>query len=143
MKRFSKYLLGIALLLAGSAAGSPVDVDPDEVLTYLGPGVRPDHFLFPRYLLVEGTQIGRHGPIRGTPLVAAELKSWLDLPSIQWRFGEELRSKGWKTRIAEQSPHAFRMEATKGDAFVEIRAVRGTGPARLLLLFRPGETASS
>ncbi len=138
MKGFSIALFPLLLLLAGCTAVPPVVVDDDEAMTYLEPELRPEPLLFPKYLLMADFEIGRHGRIPNSALVGADLKTKLDLAAARQRFDNLLRSKGWKIVQTESAEHSFRLQASRRGETLEIRAVQGSGPVQVFLLYKPG-----
>ena len=140
MKKNSLSLLPLALLLlllAGCATEPAVIVDKDESMTYLEPGLRPEPLLFPEYLLMEDFEINEHGVIPNTTLIAANIKTKLDLATAHQRFDQLLHSKGWKIIQTESAAHFFRLQASRRGDALEIRAVQGSGPVQVFLLYRP------
>ncbi|MEN8254986.1 MAG: hypothetical protein ABFR33_05895 [Verrucomicrobiota bacterium] len=133
------FQLGIVLLLCGCTTPEQpaVVVMEDETKLHPGAQVRPKNLLFPEYLFMADFELDQHGRIPGSSVIGADLKTELDLKTTRQRFSSVLASNGWaivKNEVAEQS---FRMTAAmKGDA-LEIRAVQGSGPTQVFILYQP------
>lgn len=133
------YSIFVFLLIAGCATpeepAEPV-VDTAETLTFLEAGLRPEVLFFPDYLLLEDFQLFQHGRIPKTNLVGAGMKTDLDLVTVRHQFSNILNSKGWKTDKMELGNQSFRLMASLKGETLEIRAVQGTGPTQVFILFR-------
>ena len=133
------FQLGVVLLLCGCTTPEQpaAVVEEDEAMLHLSAQLRPENLLFPEYLFMADFELDQHGQIPGSTVVGADLKTELDLKSTRQRFSSVLASNGWviaKNEVAEQS---FRMMAAmKGDA-LEIRAVQGSGPTQVFILYQP------
>lgn len=129
-----------AFLLAGCSTTS--DSNEDSEQDWEG---RPDQsqrsIRFPNYLLMDGVQLNDHGRIPNTSLIGAEMTTKLDLIVVRSRFGDVLNSEGWHTDRMEIGKQSFRLMATHGGEAVEIRAVQGTGPTQIFLLYTPATEA--
>ncbi|MEN7973090.1 MAG: hypothetical protein ABFR47_04570 [Verrucomicrobiota bacterium] len=131
--------MGVVLLLCGCATTEPpkVEAKKDEAALRSDELLQPENLLFPEYLLMSGFELGQHGLIPRTKLVGAELKTELDLKTALKLFSDLLDSKGWTITSSEVAQRSFRLlAAMKGDA-LEIRAVQGTGPTQVFILYRP------
>lgn len=136
---FPILLLPIYLTVAGCALPEePIEpvVDASETLTFLEAGLRPEELFFPEYLLMEDYQLFQHGWIPQTNLVGAGIRTQQDLVIVRRQFGEVLASNGWKTERMEIGKQSFRLMASLKGETVEIRAVQGTGPTQVFILFR-------
>ena len=134
------FQLGVVLLLlcACSTPEPPAVVaEEDEAMLHPDAQLRPENLLFPEYLFMADFELDQHGRIPGSTVVGADLKTELDLKPTLQRFSSVLASNGWtiaKEEVAEQS---FRMMAAmKGDT-LEIRAVQGSGPTQVFILYQP------
>jgi hypothetical protein len=139
MRAASIPTLLTALLLAGCRTPAPppepLVADADAML-YLEPGLRPESLLFPEYLLMEDFELDQHGRIPDSRLVGVDLKSKLALNTVLWRVNDLLASKDWKITKTEMGQQSFRLMASLKDETLEIRAVQGTGPTQMFVLYQ-------
>lgn len=126
------------LFLSGCATpDAPAVVKEEDVMLFLEPGLRPETLLFPEYLFLEGLELDQHGRIPETAWIGAGLKTREDLKTIMRQYNRVLASKGWQVTKAEIAEQSFRLLATsKGDR-LEIRAVQGSGPTQVFILYKP------
>jgi hypothetical protein len=117
-------------------APEPV-IDPDAAMEYLEPGLRPEVLLFPDYLMVEGFELNQHGRIPESELVGAGMKSKFSLTTVRRTFLDQLDSKGWNITLTEIEGRSFRLMAARKLEHIEIRAVQGSGPTEVFILYRP------
>lgn len=131
------FQLGVALLLAGCATTeqSPA-VEEADVMLFLEPELRPEPLLFPEYLFMEDFELDQHGGVPSTALAGGGLKTKLDLKTVQQRFDSLLVSKGWEIARIEEQEQSFRLMAILKGETLEIRAVQGTGPTQVFILYR-------
>ena len=132
---FAVACLLIAGCMAPKEPAEPV-VDAAETLTFLEAGLRPEVLLFPDYLLMEDFQLFQHGRITQTNLIGAGMKTDFDLATVRRQFSDVLASKGWKTDKMEMGKQSFRQMASLQGETLEIRAVQGTGPTQVFILYR-------
>ena len=66
-----------------------------------------------------------------------------DISSVRNLIEEQLSLHDWTTDKLEIGRHHFRVMASRGAEEVEIRAVQGTGPTRIFLLYHAGEPGSA
>ena len=131
------FQLGAVLLLCGCTAPPPVVVEEAEAMLHLDSTLRPENLLFPEYLFMADFELDQHGRIPGSSVVGVDLKTKLDLKASLQRFNDLLASKECVIAKEEVTEHSFRLLATmKGDA-LEIRAVQGTGPTQVFILYQP------
>lgn len=116
--------------------GPPV-VDAAESMTFLEAGLRPEVLLFPDYMLMEDFELSQHGRIPETRLIGAGMRTKLGLRLVRNRFSDELLAQGWTVDKVEIGKQSFRLMAKNKGAEVEIRAVQGTGPTQVFLLYLP------
>lgn len=138
--RFNYYGLALVVLLSGCMhsrnSGVPV-VDNMETMEFLEPGLRPETILFPRYFLMEGFELQRHGRLPGTSLVGAGMKTREGLASVRRNLNDLLSAYGWDVEKMEIESKSFRLMASFKKETVEIRAVQGSGPTQIHLLYGP------
>ena len=132
-------LLLILCLSVVWGCSSPPDVviQDDDAMLYLEAGLRPDTFLFPEYLFMEDFEIDQHGRIPETTLIGIDLKTDLAVKTALRRFNNVLANHGWQVSKAEMALHSFRLIATMADERLEIRAVQGSGPTQIFVLYQP------
>lgn len=112
--------------------------DADAML-HLGNVLRPENLLFPEYLLMPDFELDQHGQIPGSSVVGVDLTTKLDLKTTQRQFNDMLAFHGWSIAREEVTESSFRLLAImKGDS-LEIRAVQGSGPTQIFVLYRPSE----
>ena len=140
VRLFSVYIFSIAsfLFLWGCASPeTPAVVSDEDVMLFLKPGLRPESLLFPGYLLLEDLELETHGRIPQSSLVGAGLKTKLGFKTVLDCYTVVLESKGWQVTPAEVANQSFRLMASKAGETLEIRAVQGTGPTQIFILYRP------
>jgi hypothetical protein len=133
------FQLGVVLLLCGCTSTEPqaVVVEETDAMLHLGEELRPENLLFPEYLLTADFELGQHGRIPDSSVVGIELKTKLDLETSLQQFNDMLASHGWSITREEVAERSFRLQAAmKGDS-LEVRAVRGSGPTQVFILYRP------
>ena len=86
---------------------------------------------------MEGVQLEAHGRIPETELVGAGMKTKQSLQGVRSRYSDCLAQHGWTPLQMEVGGHSFRLVAERQGARVELRAVQGTGPVHLFLLYQP------
>lgn len=96
----------------------------------------PVSVLFPDYLLLDGIKLNDHGRIPATPLIGADMTATNDLATVRSLFSTQLADHGWNTDKMEIGRQYFRLMASHEDEQVEIRAVQGTGPTQVFLLYQ-------
>ncbi len=106
-------------------------------MLFLEPGLRPETLLFPEYLLLEDFELEAHGRIPQTPWVGAGLKTQMGLKTVLRQYRNILALRGWKIDTTEQANQSFRLMASKKAETLEIRAVQGTGPTQVFILYKP------
>lgn len=139
MRLVSFFQLGIVLLLCACATmeQEPVVVEEEEAMTHLGPNLRPENLFFPEYLFMPDFELDQHGRIPGSSVVGAGLQTRLGLQATLQLFSDMLATNGWAITSEEVAGHSFRLLGDmKGDA-LEIRAVQGTGPTQVFILYQP------
>lgn len=140
MLRITAILMSAGtLLLCGcrTTETATAQTDPSESMLHLGAELRPETLLFPEYLLMPDFEIDQHGRIPGTTTIGAGMKTALDLDTTRERFDAVLSANGWETVAEEKVPAAFRLTAEREPEKLEIRAVQGTGPTQVFLLYQP------
>ncbi len=127
------------LLLCGCATKAPpeAEVENTDAMLHLKVGLRPENLLFPEYLLMADFEIDQHGRIPESSLVGASLKTKLGVKAVLRRFSDMLATKGWGTTALESTEHFFRLLAVMKGETLEIRAVQGTGPTQVFILYQP------
>ena len=131
-------MVGVLCGCATKEAPPPdVVVDDAAAMTHLGPGIKPETLLFPEYLFMPDFELYQHGQLPGSELIGIELATRLDLPATRQRFTDMLTSREWTVTHEEGGKQSFRQLARRGGESVEIRAVRGTGPTQVFVLYRP------
>jgi hypothetical protein len=124
-------------LLLGCSSTPDVVVQDEDTLIYLNPGLRPETFLFPDYLFMEDFELDQHGRIPETTLIGIDLKTSLAVKTALRRFNNVLARNGWTITKAEMAQQSFRLQAGMGDETLEVRAVQGTGPTQVFVLYQP------
>ena len=138
--RAGGLFLALTFLLSGCSTPMQTpepEIDQAAAMEFLEPGLRPEVLLFPEYLMMEGFELHQHGRVPGSELIGAGLRSKLSLSLVRGRFLDVLDSKGWKTTKLEIEGRSFRMLAAHRLEHIEIRAVQGTGPTEIFMLYRP------
>jgi len=133
------FLFGVVLSLCGCTTPEPsaVVVEEDEAMLHLDAQLRPENLFFPEYLILAGFELDQHGRIPGSNVVGAGLETKLDLKIVLQQFNDLVASKGWTITGEEVMKRSFRLlAAMKGDA-LEIRAVQGSGPTQVFILYCP------
>jgi hypothetical protein len=134
-----RVLLLILLMSVVWGCSSPPEVvvqDEDSML-YLDSMLRPDTYLFPEYLFMEDFEIDQHGRIPETTLIGIDLKTDLAVKVVLKRFNNVLVNNGWKITKAEIAQQSFRLLADMEDETLEVRAVQGSGPTQVFVLYQP------
>ena len=108
-------------------------------MIHLEAGLRPDTFLFPEYFFMEDFELDQHGQIPDTALVGIDLKTKLELKETMRRFNTMLMQQGWTIMKLNIQPRFFRLEAAKEKETLEIRAVQGSGPTQIFVLYKPSD----
>jgi hypothetical protein len=93
--------------------------------------------LFPDYLLMDRFKLNDHGVITGTGVIGADMTVEEDLATVRGLISERLAVHKWNTDKMEIGRQYFRLLASHGNETLEIRAVQGTGPTQVFLLYRP------
>lgn len=130
----------MALLLCGCKTAEPPPeavVEEADAMIHLGAELRPEILYFPDYLLMADFELDQHGRIPESTVVGVELKTKLDLATTLQRITEMLTSHEWRITGEEMEEHAFRLLAAMKGESLEIRAVQGTGPTHVFMLYRP------
>jgi len=110
-------------------------------MLHLGKNVKPENLFFPEYLLMADFEVDQHGKIPNTLWVGADLKTRLSLNTTRRRYVEVLGRQGWKTTLLESRKQSFRLMATLDADVLEIRAVQGSGPTQVFILYQPNPEA--
>jgi hypothetical protein len=100
----------------------------------------PPAVLFPDYLLIDGFKLNDHGRIAGTALIGADMTVAQDLGPVRILISDQLTIHEWRTDKMEIGRQYFRVLASHGGEEIEIRAVQGTGPTQVFLLYQPSES---
>ena len=82
-------------------------------------------------------ELDQHGRIPASTVVGVDLKTKLDLETTLRRFKDMLTSHGWNITREEVAEHSFRLLAGMKGESMEIRAVQGSGPTQIFVLYRP------
>lgn len=106
-------------------------------MIHLGEQVRPENLFFPEYLLMADFELDQHGRIPASTVVGVDLKTKLDVETTLQRFKDILTSHGWNITQEEVAEHSFRLLAGMKGESLEIRAVQGSGPTQIFVLYRP------
>ena len=126
------------LLLAGCATTeAPAVVHDEDVMLVLEAGLRPENLLFPEYLFLLDLELDQHGRIPQSTLIGADLRTEVDLKTIQRQYNKVLAAHGWQITKAEFAMQSFRLMAGKEGEFLEIRGVQGTGSTQVFILYTP------
>ena len=127
------------MLLCGCATDAPpVVVEEADAMLHLGTNLRPENLLFPNYLFMADFELDQHGRIPESPVVGAGFKTKLGLATVLRQYNDVLAAKGWEASMAESKRNAFRLLASRNADTLEIRAVQGTGPTQIFILYCPG-----
>lgn len=108
-------------------------------MLFFEPGLRPETLLFPEYLFLEDFELEAHGRIPQTSLVGAGLKTQMGLKTVFRRYSNILALRGWQIDTTEKASQSFRLMASKKAETLEIRAVQGTGPTQVFILYKPAK----
>lgn len=130
MKRW--MALPLCLMLAGCAT-APIPVE--DTPTVKAPQ-RPTA-LFPDYFFMEGFKLNDQGYIPDTGLIGGDMTVEMDLSAVRSLFNEQLSVHAWTTDKMEIGRQYFRVLASHAGEEIEIRAVQGTGPTQVFVLYRP------
>lgn len=130
-------MMAFLFLLGCVTPEEPILVKDEDVMLYLEPGLRPESLHFPEYLFLEGLELNQHGRIPETPWVGAGLKTEVALKTVMRQYNIVLASKGWQVTKAEMAKQSFRLLATNKADRLEIRAVQGSGPTQVFILYKP------
>ncbi len=129
----TRWLIGPLCLTLAGCVSAPVLVEEDSpVMEPPRPSV-----LFPDYLLIDGFELNDHGRISGTGLVGADMTVVQDVGTVRSLISEQLSAHEWTTDKMEIGRQHFRVLASHAGEEVEIRAVQGTGPTQVFILYRP------
>jgi hypothetical protein len=128
-------LVPLYLALAGCAS-APVEMEAEDAPVLEEPP--QPVVLFPDYLLMDGFDLNDHGIIPDTGLIGADMTVAEDLAAVRSRISERLSVHKWTTDKMEIGRQYFRLLASHAGEEIEIRAVQGTGPTQIFLLYRPG-----
>ena len=139
MRSLFLILMSVIPFLWGCSSTPDVVVQDADAMIYLEPGLRPDTFLFPDYLCMEDFEIDQHGRIPETTLIGIDLKSDLALKTTLRRFNGVLVNNGWKITKAEIAQQSFRLRAVMAEETLEVRAVQGSGPTQVFVLYQPSK----
>jgi hypothetical protein len=141
MLRLILVFLSMVLILSGCSTSQPnippLIIEEEDTMIHLEADLRPDTFLFPEYFFMEDFELDQHGHIPDTSLIGIDLKTKLELKEAMRRFNKMLMQEGWTIMKANIQPQFFHLEATKEKESLEIRAVQGTGPTQLFVLYKP------
>ena len=130
-------MVALLLLWGCASAETPATVLDEDVMLFLAPGLRTETLLFPEYLLMEDLELDVHGRIPHSTLVGGGLKTKLGLKEVLQCYAAVLETQGWQAEPAEVTNSSFRLMASKPDETLEIRAVQGTGPTQIFILYQP------
>lgn len=129
--------LTMALFHGCKTTESPVVVQEEDVMLFLEPGLRPEQVLFPEYLLMEDLELRAHGRIPESSMIGGGLRTDLDLGEVRSRFSDLLAEKKWTIVKTELARESFRLMAEWKGETLEIRAVQGSGPTQIFILYKP------
>ena len=93
--------------------------------------------LFPDYFHMGGFKLNDQGHIPGSGLIGADMTVEQDLGAVRSLISEQLSLHEWTTDKMEIGRQYFRVLASYAGEGIEIRAVQGTGPTQVFLLYRP------
>lgn len=134
-------MLVCAAGLCGCVTSSSDPVEPDAAdaagMGFLEEGLQAEEYLFPVYLLLSGFELKEQGVIAQTPLIGMDMQTGFPLDIARQRLGDVMTANGWSLEPAETGRQSFRLKASNGAETMEIRAVRGTGPTRIFVMYRP------
>ena len=127
-------IVSVCLALAGCTCG-PVEMGDEADAPAAEPP--PLVVLFPDYFLMEGFTLNDQGHISGTGLIGADMTVAQELGAVRNLVSEQLSLHTWTTDKMEIGRQYFRVLASHAGEEIEIRAVQGTGPTQVFLLYRP------
>jgi hypothetical protein len=130
------FLILLIPLLWGCSSTPEIVVQDEDAMLYLDPFLRPDIYLFPDYLFMEDFEIDQHGRIPETTLVGIDLKTDLAVKVVLRQFNNVLANNGWIISKAEIAKQSFRLLADMKDETLEVRAVQGSGPTQVFVLYQ-------
>ncbi len=125
-------IVPVCLALAGCVS-APVQMKEDAPV--MEPP--PPSVLFPDYLLMDGFELNDHGRIPGAGLIGADMTVAQDLGTVRSLIGNQLTIHKWEIDKMEIGRQYFRVLASHAGEEIEIRAVQGTGPTQVFLLYHP------
>ena len=117
-------------------------VDAPDAANGVGNEASVEEFPFPDYLLLSDFKLLQYGYILQTPLIGVDIQTRLQLEVVRRRLRDVITAKGWTIAQAEERGSSFRLMAFSGAETLEIRAVQGSGPAQILILYRPAAVAA-
>lgn len=146
-----RYIFMTMLICVGALCGcttpSSDPVEPDAAdaagMGFLEEGLHAEEYLFPEYLLLDGFKLVEHGIISQTSLIAVDMQTWFPLEVAHERLNDVMTANGWSILQVEEKRQSFRLTASMDAEFLEIRAVRGTGPTRIFVMYRPDPSAEA
>ena len=127
-------MLPVCLTLAGCAS-APLEMVEDDAPVMEEP-VRPS-VLFPDYFLMDNFSLNDHGIIPDAGLIGADMTVEVDLATVRNLLSKQLSLHEWNTDKMEIGRQYFLVLASHAGEEIEIRAVQGTGPTQVFLLYRP------
>ena len=127
-------IVSACLALAGCASG-PVEMENEDDAPAAAPPAPV--VLFPDYLHIEGFKLNDQGHIPGTGLIGADMTVAQELGAVRNLVSDQLSLHTWTTDKMEIGRQYFRVLASHAGEEIEIRAVQGTGPTQVFLLYRP------
>ena len=147
----SVFLLSALFLLWGCTSLQNPDVVQDDLLPARNPDVvqdknsamlpalkvRPENLLFPDYLLMDDFEFEQQSRISGTTLIGVDMSSGLDIKTVMKNLNRVLVTMGWSMTKVEVESQSFLMESVHLGEHLEIRAVQGTGPTQIFILYNP------
>ena len=125
-----------ALVLAGCASAPEQEQATDDTTKAPAEPAKVK-VLFPEYLLMDGFKLNEHGRIPSTRLIGGDMTAEQDLNTVRRSYSDVLAAQGWNTDRLEIGQGYFRLMASRDTETVEIRAVQGTGPTQVFLLYTP------
>lgn len=125
-------MLTVCLALAGCKTVT-VPVEEDVAVLEVP---RPTA-LFPDYFLMDGFKLNDQGHIPGTGLIGGDMTVSQDLGAVRNLINEQLAIHEWTTDKMEIGRKYFRVLASHAGDEIEIRAVQGTGPTQVFVLYHP------
>jgi hypothetical protein len=129
-------LAAVCLALAGCASAPVEVVSTDAPEPVLEEPQKPA-VLFPDYLLMDRFKLNDHGIIPDTGLIGADMTVAENLATVRSLISGQLAAHQWNTDKMEIGRQYFRLLASQAGEEIEIRAVQGTGPTQVFLLYRP------